>query len=436
MRKKVIAAALAAALAPGMALATDGYFSHGYGMKGKGMAGAGMALAHDAFGGANNPATMVWAGDRFDVGLDWFSPNRDIARTGSAAGIDGAVKSDSNDFWIPEFGYNRMLNPRMSLGVTVYGNGGMNTNFPGGQIPAASACASFNPLGAGGAPFNMLCGTGPLGVDLIQLVVAPTVAYKINDNNSIGIAPLLGYQRFKAEGLQGFTGFSQDPTKLTNNGYDSATGYGVRIGWMGKLSDKVSLGAAYSTKIFMSKFDKYAGLFADQGDFDMPENYGVGVAFTPDSKWTIALDYKHIAYSGINSVGNPSTNFGPMPPNSLGPSNGRGFGWDDVNVLKLGIEYQYSSALTLRAGYDRTDNPIQARDVTFNMLAPGVVQDHYTLGFTYTLDDTNEITAAYMHAMENSVSGSSLFNIFGVPAGNETIRMHEDSFGIAWGHKL
>jgi long-chain fatty acid transport protein len=38
MRKILLAAATAAALAPFAALATDGYFSHGYGMKAKGMA--------------------------------------------------------------------------------------------------------------------------------------------------------------------------------------------------------------------------------------------------------------------------------------------------------------------------------------------------------------------------------------------------------------
>jgi hypothetical protein len=38
------------------------------------------------------------------------------------------------------------------------------------------------------------------------------------------------------------------------------------------------------------------------------------------------------------------------------------------------FEYQYNSNLILRAGYNHTDNPIQSRDVTFNMIAPGVVR--------------------------------------------------------------
>ena len=96
-----------------------------------------------------------------------------------------------------------------------------------------------------------------------------------------------------------------------------------------------------------------------------------------------------------------------------------------------------SPKLTLRAGYSRNDNPIQSRDVTFNILAPGVITDHYTLGFTYGLGNDAEITMSYMHAQENSVSGSSLFNTWtGGASGTETIKMYEDSLGIAYGMKF
>ena len=173
MKTKLAAVALAATLAPGMALATDGYFSHGYGMTAKGMGGAATAMSSDTFGGANNPASMVWVGNRFDVGIDWFRPIREASRSGSAGagtGLDGSAKSGSDNFLIPEFGYNRMINPRMSLGLTLYGNGGMNTDYPGGQIGGATACAGFNPPGA---PYNLLCGSGKLNMDMMQLIIAP-----------------------------------------------------------------------------------------------------------------------------------------------------------------------------------------------------------------------------------------------------------------------
>jgi hypothetical protein len=47
-----------------------------------------------------------------------------------------------------------------------------------------------------------------------------------------------------------------------------------------------------------------------------------------------------------------------------------------------------------------------------------------------------ELTVAYMHAFEDSVTGASCFNRFGVPAGSETIEMQQDAIGIACAWKL
>lgn len=440
----VIITTVAACAATMQAGATDGYFQHGYGIISKGMAGAGTAVANDTFGGASNPAKMVFVGNRLDVGVDLFSPRRSSERSGSSAllgPIDGSADSDSTLFAVPEFGYNKMIDSNLAVGVSVYGNGGMNTDYPGGQIPSASACAGFYGAPTPG-PYNLLCGTGRLGVDLIQLIVAPTLSYKLSENQAIGIAPLFGFQRFKIDGLQAFAGFSTSPSDMTNRGNDTAQGVGFRVGWFGRSGDMLSFGAAYSTKIKMSNFDKYKGLFAEGGDFDMPVNYNAGIAAKVTPETMIVLDYQHINYSGVKSVGNPSALLlqcaGGNLANCLGGSDGAGFGWHDVSVWKLGVEYRYSSRMTLRGGWNHTDNPIRAEDVTINILAPGVVQDHLTLGLTYLMESGGELSFAYMHAFNNSVSGSSFFNNFtgGLPAGNETIQMHQNALGVAYGLKL
>ncbi|HEY5637256.1 MAG TPA: outer membrane protein transport protein [Burkholderiales bacterium] len=450
MSRRVFAAVLLAASAGAFAPAahsTDGYFSHGHGMRGKGMAGAATAMATDAFGGATNPASMVWVGNRLELGLDWFSPRRGAERTGAgAAGIQGASNSDLDNFYIPEFAYNRMLNPGLALGVTVHGHGGMNTSYPGGEVSGAAAVGTCRNFRNGTAfavttqtSFNLLCGDGKLGVNLEQLVISPTISWKPATNHSVGASLLFGYQRFKAEGLQGFAGFSADSSKLTNNGNDTAHGWGMRVGWMGRVSDRVTLGAAYASQIRMSRFDKYAGLFAEQGDFDVPSNWSLGAAFKATDRWTVAVDYKRINYSDVRSVNNASNITGTgnaSIPRSLGCANCRGFGWDDVDVVKIGVEYVYSPKLTLRAGYGRSGNPIQSRDVTFNILAPGVVQDHFTLGFTWAATPTYELTLAFMHAPEKRVTGASLYGDFGVAGFNETIRLKETSLGVGWALRM
>jgi long-chain fatty acid transport protein len=448
-------AALAALAAPLAAQATDGYFSHGYGMKAKGRGGAAAAFAVDTYGGANNPGSMAFVGTRVDVGIDWFQPQRSASTQGSgnaALGIppgsfDTSVNgNEKENFFIPEFGYNYMLRPDLALGVTVYGNGGMNTDYNGGALtnPAARGTCNFfqnGTLGPGASSYNQLCGNGNLGVDLSQLIIAPTLAWKFLPEHAVGVAPLIGYQRFKAYGLQPFAGISTSPGNLTNQGYDSSWGWGVRIGYYGNITPTVSVGAAYSTKIWMGNFDKYKGLFADQGAFDIPQNLNVGIAWKVVPAVTLALDYQWIDYAGIDSVGNPSTQapctFGaPTQPACLGASSQSiGFGWKAVNVWKLGVDWAVNREWTLRAGYNHTDNPIQPRDVTFNILAPGVVQDHVTLGATYTLPGGSEITAAYMHAFENSVTGDTNPLYFPV-GGTQTIKMYQNSLGIAWGMKF
>jgi long-chain fatty acid transport protein len=408
----------------GSAFATNGYFSHGYGMKAKGMGGAATASSDDAFGGANNPASMAFAGDRLDLGLDLFNPNRSAERTGvmgPAGSLDMSVDSDSEYFFIPEFGMTKQMSSTLALGVTVYGNGGMNTDYAGGQINCGMGAA------------NMLCGQGTLGVDLIQLIVAPTVAFKVAPNHSVGVSPLLGYQAFEANGLQAFSPISSDPTKLTNNGHDDAFGYGVRIGYMGKITPTVTIGAAYASKMSFDEFSEYAGLFAEQGGFDIPENYNLGVSWQATPAIRLALDYQRISYSDVNSIANPS-----LVPFPLGADNGPGFGWQDIDVWKIGVEHKFSPNFTLRAGWNHGDNPITPADVTFNILAPGVIEDHVTVGFTYTQASGNELTMSYMHGFSNDVSGASILPAFmgGAPAGTETIEMDQNALGIQYSWKM
>ncbi|MCF8185288.1 MAG: outer membrane protein transport protein [Sulfuritalea sp.] len=407
LSKKILP--LLALLATANSHATDGYFAHGYGVKSQGMGGVGIALPQDALAAASNPAGMGLIGDRADFGVTWFRPIRESELIGTVA--DGTYKgNDTKNFLIPEFGYNRQINPELTLGVSVYGNGGMNTDYKNG-IPLFGS-------------------VGRAGIDLIQLFVAPTATWKITPANTIGLSVNLAYQRFEAKGLQGFVGSSASSANLTNNGHDNSYGAGVHVGWIGQLNDAVSLGATYQSKTYMSKFDKYSGLFAQQGDFDIPSSYGLGISVKANPRLTLAADVQRINYSKVNSVGNSIANL--TPSNLLGSENGAGFGWKDVTAVKLGTSYAYNDALTVRAGYNHSTQPIRNTETFFNILAPGVVQDHVTLGATWVLENKSEISLAYMHAFENSVKGNNSIQ----SGGNANLKMYEDSLGIAYGWKL
>lgn len=394
--------ALGTALPP--AQATNGYFPHGFGLKAKGMGGTAVAQSHDAFGGVNNPASVSYAGNRWDLGAEVFMPRRSATVSTPMGTME--VKSGKDSFLIPELGFTTRLSGKLSAGLTVYGNGGMNTEYPA-VFPGNSNFMCSSPT---------TCGTGKLGVDLMQLIVAPTVSYEVAPGHALGVSPLLVYQRFKAQGLQAFG--------INNPGTDDSTGIGLRLGYMGKLGDAVTIGASYSPKIAMGRFKKYERLFAERGDFDIPENYALGVAFQVSPAVQVALDYSRINYSGVKAIGNASlANFG----NGFGASNGPGFGWRDVEVVKLGVQWQLNPQWTLRAGYNQGTNPVTSPDVFLNTLAPGVIKSHITLGATYSLSDKDELTFAAWHGRKNTVSGSA-------PAPT-SIGMSQNGFGLQYSRR-
>ncbi|CAG0954053.1 Putative outer membrane protein [Methylophilaceae bacterium] len=390
--------------------ATDGYFAHGYGVKSQGAGGVGIALPQDALVIAANPAGLAWVGDRLDIGATLFRPIRSAEIEGSPAPVNGKYDgSDTKNFLIPELGYSRELNPDVTIGIAAYGNGGMNTDYKDG-FP--------------------LFGNTRAGVDLIQLFVTPTIAWKITPDQSIGISLNLAYQRFEAKGLQNFANpvFSQSPDHVTNKGKDSSYGAGLHIGWFGQVTEALSLGAHYQTRTYMSEFDRYKGLFAEQGDFDIPATYGAGFAFKATPALTLAGDVQRIRYSSVDSVGN---SLSKLLTAQLGNSKGAGFGWEDATVYKLGVLYAHNEQLTLRAGYNHVDQPIPGSQTLFNTLAPAVVENHVTLGATWTFANKSALSFSYLHAFEHEVKGTnSIPGAFG--GGDVNLKMYQDSLGIAY----
>ena len=117
--------------------------------------------------------------------------------------LDFKSDSDSTNFFIPEFGYNTVHSATFSYGIAVYGNGGMNTDYPNTPLN----CVPF-----GGYPVaNGLCGDGRLGVDLTQLIIAPTFAWKLTPDHAIGISPALRLPALRGQGRAALHGALAEP---------------------------------------------------------------------------------------------------------------------------------------------------------------------------------------------------------------------------------
>ena len=442
-------AATALFVSSGAAFATNGYFTHGVGTQSKGMAGTGIGSNADmgTIMTASNPALGVFMSDSWEAGLAFFSPMRSYEASAQSSGgfpievapgsgiflpthsiAPGKIDSSSEFFPIPYLAKNWSLNNERSISFAFYGRGGMNTDWDDASASATSFFCGVDPDTGGPATGPGPFCAGNAGVDLSQAFVSLNYSAKVGDNFAWGIGPVFGVQMFEAKGVQTFqavtktlatTGDITQVDSLSDNGHDISTGFGLAAGiWWG-ITDRLSFGLGYQSKMSMSEFDDHSDLYAEAGGFDIPSSIKGGFSFLATDYLRINFDVEQSAFSEVDSVGNPMANLfacnllplgGTSVEPCLGGEQGAGFGWDDMTTYKLGFEWAMDEKNLWRFGYSYGEQPVQAADVLFNILAPGVMEQHITFGWTRNRDNGHQFSVSFMYAPEKTVSGPSAFD--------------------------
>jgi len=370
--------------------ATQGYFTIGNGAVDDGLAGAGVALPLDATIGGVNPAGIVRVGNQYEIGGALFQPSRQYQVTGTPS-PSGIVKSGVDSFGLPNLAYTHRLTTNSAIGFNIFGNGGLNTSYPG------SVSGGSGTFYGGGA-----------GVNIEQLFIVPSYSYSFSSKWAVGASLVGVYQVFSATGLKAFGAYvaDGDPNDLTNNGNDSTFGIGGKLGVLYNASSTLAFGAAYESKTSGDKFDKYSDLFANHGSFDVPATVTAGLAWKTSPSSVLAADVQYIKYSDVAAVGDSFSNLTSGSQSGLlGGSNGAGFGWKDTTYYKLGYQHDISRAWILRGGAAYGHQPISSSEVLFNILAPGVTEWHYALGASDKITPKGTLNFAAIYAPTTTVSG-------------------------------
>ncbi len=400
-RHRAIAFVLSLGLGAGLlmnapvARAMEGLLPHAFGLRHKGLAGAGVAAVRDATGIMLNPAGLVGAGQQINAGLSLFVPTRGFETVDTLETDWGRFDGRRRVFVAPSFAWVRPLGANSAIGVSLDVSTGLKTDYKG--------TSGFLGLG----PYY----TGRAGTELQRIFLSVAWAHRLDEGFNIGIAPVFVVQRFKAWGLEPFlSGLSVDPENVSDRGFSTAYGAGVRFGVQWQATERLSIGAAFRTPIWMSRFRKYRGLFANGGDLDLPATLQVGLAYSLTDDLRLMLDYRHIFYGGIKALANPGRDCFAAPPGSmLGGSDGCGFHWREVDILKLGLEYQATDSLTLRLGYAHAfQNPVRSEAVLLNTFMPGTVRHEFTGGATWRVNDHHSVDFAFMFAPRTKVSGPEI----------------------------
>lgn len=393
-------------------------------VKHAGMAVAGTAYAQDGESGGINPALIVETGTRVDVGMSVIHSKGKATISGSAGGpaINGTFNPyDLKNFYNPHLGIVKQFGCKWAASLVVYNKGHAYTQY-----------SNIFPL----------LGTSNFRANLIQEIISPMVAYKVNRFLSVGIGVNIVAQKFDAYGLERLTSvtppiFSSDPGAVTNKGGDYSYGAGICLGVKINPFPWLSFGASWQPKISMTRFKKYKGFLAEGGKMDHPETWNIGMMLQPLECVHVVFDVQFINYGDIPSLHNPlSPNFtlGVLgnPNFRLGAKNGAGFGWNNVTVYRLGADYIINDRLTVRAGWRYGHTPFHNSETAFNLATDEVTEHYVTGGGTWKWNRCLEISFYGAYGLPHKVNGQG--SIPPIMLGGEVdLKQSQTVFGLSIG---
>jgi len=336
------------------AMATNGDQMLGVTATQWGMAGATTAAPQDAGTVLTNPAglaTLDMNEFRSDMGFGFLNPPR------TANGNE----SDSDLYMMPSGAIAFRLNDRLTAGMGMAGLSGMGVDF-----------ADVVPM-----PGNQAVVTTKQFYK-----IAPGFAYQVNDALSLGAALNIDYQSLA---------LYNSNFQLPQN---QVFGFGATLGAIYKINPVLQLGFSYIAEQNMDAFEWNTTAGKYEMTMNAPEQYNLGLAWTPSDTLLIEADIKQIMFSDVLDKVDLKTPNGTVPME---------FGWDDQTVYAIGMQKQVNAKTTLRLGYNYGASPIESEDVMNNIGSLAVTEEHLTLGLTRQLGKKVSTSLSYAKAFENKV---------------------------------
>lgn len=419
--------AISVLVAPQAARATDGHLLHGVGAVNSAVGGIGIASNNSLLGAFfHNPAGLAaFDGTNLEMGFELLKPARTVSS--SFGPMSGSTTSDADFSPIPAFGFSTKLDNGVVIGLSGLGIGGFGVNY---------AADATNPI-LMPAPN----GFGQVYSNFQLLKISPALAWNATDKLRIGLAANIDWEALAVSPMPIAApdydpGPDLTPGTLDDRSFypsaaasDAVFGFGFQAGLQYALTSKMTLGLAYSSPQMFSDFEfrmthanpnlpNYGTARTVTFRMDAPAIYGAGLAWSPSERLDLGLDAKYVTYSSTKGFEEKGYN---------ADGSVKGFGWEDIAVVALGMQFKPSDRFTVRGGYNYSQNPIPDAQAMFNIPAPAVVQHHITGGVGFAINSSVDFNLSAYKALENSITGA-MYRPGPVPGTSVKNSLSETSF--------
>jgi len=378
-----------------MALA-NGLNLNSIGTKALAMGGAFVGLADDFSAIYWNPAGIAhfsqqyfgfYGVDILPTGTYKLSPN--IPGIGEFPLVN--AETERKHYLAGMVAYYRPVTENLVAGLSIYTPAGLGANWSGDDFLALSNN-------------NRLKWNSKIGV----VTFAPAIAYKVNEQISLGAALNINYGIFDVAMYAGEAdGVDLGQYEESMNGW----GYGATFGVLYKATEQISVGVTFRTASTVkfsgeATISNMSALGANStSDLDREVTWPMwlagGIAFRPVERLVLTADLQWTQWSKINVI--ETTYKDPFWDVMMGLSGDdrRPMHWRNRLQVRFGAEYWISN-IAFRAGYYYDPSP--APDKTMNVLLPNYDFNVITVGVGYNLDGLQvDFSIEYLMGKERSV---------------------------------
>jgi long-chain fatty acid transport protein len=296
-----------------------------------------------------------------------------------------------------------------TFGVSAFGISGFGVTFPEDTNYPQDLQGNPNPNYNSNEPSNPINfpqfagGFGRIESNYLLLQIGMTYAYEISENFSIGLAPTINYAALE---LAPNPIATPSQTGYPNSDQTSAIGYGAQVGVLYHNDSGIKFGASYKSPQFFADFD-FDNKNLNGSDepnvifnMDYPAIYSVGVGYSIDLL-DLALDYRYVDYENTDG-------FKENGWSSSGSVNG--FGWESINIISTGVQFNGIEKIPVRLGYTYSSNPINKELAFFSTPATAIIKNAFQVGLGYELNDQLVFNLTYHHGSSGEATSGTLLN--------------------------
>lgn len=284
--------------------------------------------------------------------------------------------------------------------------------------------------------------TAPYYAEITVVDFTPTVAYRLNDQLSLGAGVDVFWSDFNVKQIYPWSAVTRDPAAPDGQAEFSADGEGiggnVALTWDATKRQRVAL--TYHSPVTVD----YDGSFrvdnippavsmampmiTQRSDFstkiDFPAVAGLGYLFKATDKLKLEADVEWIEFSRYDDLPLNAHNDSPLLQSSSIPQN-----WKDTWTFGVGADWQLSQKIVLRAGYIYVESPIP--DSTLAPTLPDADRHVVSIGIGYKYRGQS-LDLAYAHSFFDDRNVQNNIN----PAYNGKYELTSDLIGVSYGYNF